>query len=496
MPKRKEIDVSRINVNLNHVKRFFEDSLTMMKSSTSINEGEVVISSLIKRIENERQSIERLIHETQSRKSNVSATIGQLKAKIAELQCKIGQKETELANLQRQALVTLNVLAQATLSGRIMALQAEIASLKARLYQCQSICQQFQTVKSSLESSVQNLTNLSAKLNNAKLEFRSLLKNLSQAKETSINLCDRAVQILERIINVTHKYINQTIKKGAFSSGSSQMATRVYKKYPTRIFYSAKDVDDFRMSIDDIEDLTEEEKMEILDNKKAYEGSIIYLQYLGVDLDSLDNAKTYDDQKNILVNSGFKPEQAKQIISIYNGDFLSDIDGSHSPFYSNAPQSSGDSYEFQRFFVNLRDKKETAKEVPFDLTPYKGRACTFLGYNEKLENDRRETDVVRFEGNREIHEELKVGRVYGKEGDAKFRQELYGDDLRLKLNPNQEQEYRIRRNGNNMKCLLDDKEKVRCLYVMAKRHPNKVRVYFNDTLMSLRDMEKIINKHS
>ena len=44
----------------------------------------------------------------------------------------------------------------------------------------------------------------------------------------------------------------------------------------------------------------------------------------------------------------------------------------------------------------------------------------------------------------------------------------------------------------NKKCLLDDKEQVRYLCLMQKRHPNRVRVYFNDKLLSLQDLEEII----
>jgi hypothetical protein len=239
-------------------------------------------------------------------------------------------------------------------------------------------------------------------------------------------------------------------------------------------------------------DLSPSEKREIIDNQKAFEGSLLYLQHKGVNFDALEIATSRNDKIKILRESGIDEKNAKQALSIYEGDFLSESDGSHIPLYSTKAQTAGDSYEFHRFFINLRDGKETAKEVPFDLSPHQDTSCTFLGYNEKIENTQRITDVVRFEGNKEIHEELKIGRVYGLESKKKFRQELYGDDLRLRLNPNQEQEYRIRKNSSNKKCLLDDKEQLGYLYTMRQRHPNRVRVYFNDELLSPEELKSMI----
>ena len=264
------------------------------------------------------------------------------------------------------------------------------------------------------------------------------------------------------------------------------------EQHPSKTFYSAPNIAKFKSSFELAADLSPEEKREIIDNQKAFEGSLLYLQHKGVDFDALEKATSTEDNMKILSECGIDKKEAKQTLSIYDGDFLSEADGSHIPLYSTKSQTAGDSYEWYRFFVNLRDGKETAKEVSFDLSSHKDTPCAFLGYNEKIENTQRITDVVRFEGSKEIHEELKIGRVYGAESKKKFRQELYGDDLRLRANPNQEQEYRIRKNSSNKKCLLDDKEQLGYLYAMCKRHPNRVRVYFNDELLSLQEMESMI----
>lgn len=485
--------MSRIGVNSSHVKRFLEDSRTMQKASLGITEGETAIISLVRNIEREKQNIDRLIQNTRECKKNTTSTLSQIKRKIVQLQNEIRQKELELSELKSELLITRHPVARALLNAKIATLQAEITSLKSKLSQCKSVSSQLQTMKANLDSSEERLTVLSAKLNNAKSALEIERKKTEEVRESSKHLCEKAIITLEAIINVIQKYLQQEVKKAQVKSFSQPVSTKIYKKYPTRTFYSAPNMSDIELNVDGMEKLTQQEKQEILDNRKAFEGSLAYLEHLGVDFASLDNAKTFEEQKNVLINSGFNSKDASQIISIYNGEFLSETDGSHTPFYSTAPQTAGDSYEFHRFFVNLREGKETTKEVPFDLTPYKGRSCTFLGYNETIKNDRRETDVVRIEGNREIHEELKIGRVFGKKGDEDFRQEVYGDDLRLRLNPNQEQEYRIRRNSKNQKCLLDDKKKVEYLYLMAQRHPGRVRVYFNDKMLSLQDMEAIIN---
>ena len=484
--------MSRINVNLQHVKRFYQDAETMLKASLALCQGEQAIIALIKKIDNEKQAITELIQNTKTQRQNVTSTLNALKRKILQITNEIKQKEMELSSLKMEVGFVINAILLAALKAKIAALQVEIASLKMKLLECNATSLKLGEMEKKLSMAQVKLERILSRLEAAKSEAQGCVKNVREVQNISKNNTEKAIQILVLVMEAIHKYKGQTIKKSHMII-SSKMKTEVYSRYPTRTFYGVPNIEKFQMDNDiNCIDLTVEEREQISENRKAFEGSTLYLDYLGVDFDALNNAKSYEEQKSILINKGQEEKDVNQILSIYNADFLADIDGAHEAFYSTSPQTAGDSYEFHRFFVNLREGKQTAKEVPFDLTPYKGRECNFLGFNEKIKNDRRETDVVRMEGNKEIHEELKIGRVYGKEGKAKFRQELYGDDLRLKLFPNQEQEYRIRKNGMNKKCLLDDKEQVRYLCLMQKRHPNRVRVYFNDKLLSLQDLEEII----
>ena len=491
MSRSEEFAVSKINVNLNHVKRFYSDSETMLKSSIGLKRGEQALNTLAKQIESKKNEIDKAISENGNQKNKVTSTISTLKRKIGMLKIEIKEKEIELSELKSQASFAPTAALRSIASARVIALQAEIHSLKFRLKKCQSVSSELETTRRNLEACGKILDGIKTNLINAKSDVERTRKELSVIQSDSQKCSERACNILQQIIGVITEYSSLNIKRGRSITVPSNITTKVYNRYPTRTFYKAE-VSPFEPNNELLSsEMSAEEKAELFDNQKAFEGAFLYLQQQGVDMDALDKAETAEGQKQILINSGFDEKQAKQIISINSGEFLSEVDGSHIPFYSTSPQTAGDSYEFHRFFVNLRDGKETAKEVSFDLTTYKGRSCTFLGYQEKLKNDRRETDVVRIEGNREIHEELKIGRVYGKEGKEKFRQELYGDDLRLRLYPNQEQEYRIRKNAKNQKCLCDDKEMVKYLCTMCKRHPNRVRVYFNDKQLSLEELEKM-----
>lgn len=481
--------VSRIDVNLNHVTRFYEDSNTMLKASLGLTRAEQSITALMKKTEQGKHEMQRALESVKARKVSVSACITSLKVKIAWLQTEIHAKEFQLEQLNA-LLAFVTGSERAALKAEIVALKTEIRKLKSELHECQSMCSSLESMKERLNSEQAKLENIISKLENAKSELESTSQELNETKESSVDDCERAQELLQEIINVIKEYNSQTISQGSVVSVQVQMKTSVHSQYPTKVFYSVDNIEEFKPR-DIQDDLTLEEREEIIYNQKAFEGSSLYLSHMGVDLKALENAKTYEEKVQILKDCGQDENQANQILSIYEGNFLSDIDGSQNAFYKTSPQTAGDSYEFQRFFVNLRDGKETAKEVPFDLTQYKDRPCTFLGYNEKIENSSRKTDVVRFEGNKEIHEELKVGRVYGLERKAKFRQELYGDDLRLRLYPNQEQEYRIRKNSTNQKCLFDDKEQTKYLCTMLKRHPKRVRVYYNDKLLTLKELENM-----
>ena len=94
--------MSRIGVNLNHVRRFLEDSRTMLKASLGINEGESAIVYLVRNIENEKQNVERLIRNTRERKNATISTLGQIRRKIAQLQNEIRQKQAELFELKAE----------------------------------------------------------------------------------------------------------------------------------------------------------------------------------------------------------------------------------------------------------------------------------------------------------------------------------------------------------------------------------------------------------
>ena len=85
--------MSKINVNLNHVKRFYSDSETMLKSSIGLKRGEQALNRLAKQIEGQKNEIDKAISENGNQKNKVTSTISDLKRKIDMLKIEIEEKE-------------------------------------------------------------------------------------------------------------------------------------------------------------------------------------------------------------------------------------------------------------------------------------------------------------------------------------------------------------------------------------------------------------------
>ena len=487
--------MARARVNICDIEKVENSLSTFLSSIENVNQSLSNLKEVSALIEKEAQNVEQsqekceqnlnilppLLDTANSNKNTVNTKLSQYKSKLASLNGKLSRLKALLKATPKTIKGRPNP-AYLALEAEIVSVEADIATTESRIAKCESVLSSLDSLISDLESEIEKNEAFKEKTTEALEELRRCLNELNKCIDTisnNCNACSTTSKDAQNCLNRAKMCIENYLSINCPGSSSSYSLPSFDISYESMVEpIRAKPTINLQTETG-------------LGCSNAIKGANEFLQEMGVNVNKLLDAQTDDEKIQIISAATDDPRLIKQYLAIANHNYLPDDGGGFQPFYSTNNQTAGDSVEWFKFFEQKAQGKIVKKEVHFDLSKYQGKTMDIFGVEEKIHKPYRATDVVVYDGNKEIHQELKVG-LWGKNLRDRIRDELYADKLRLDSDPNSEQEYRIYKNERNKKSLFNDKEQGRYLYIMKKLYPSRVRIYNKDQELSLEELERII----
>lgn len=420
------------------------------------------ISGLQETITRAIQGCEKVQSALENKIVEVSNSIGQqtemmkkLEAKLDELMVKCEQKKAEL-NSTPPTIDMFPNLAYLRIQAEIVELERKIVKVKgarSALQQAKSCCEQ---IKNQVEEQKKVIEDALSVLESGDEALDDIENDITMQKNKLTSNSKRAVEVLSRIASIIDRYTSVTLSSAVRSDNG---------------VISASSLHGSPLSI----------------NAAADRGCEIFLRGTGVEPAELQ--ATQGDEKKIaclLQEKGLdKSDLTKLFTALAQKRYRVDDNGGCKPFYDTTPMSAGHAYEWNVFFQNRANGFKTEQQMVKDMSKYAEKKYNLFGYDEPITIGKRKTDVVYWdEKGREVHQELKVGR-WKDSIIHNIRQELYADHIRLQEDPNVIQEYRIRRNSQNLSCLFNSKEQARYLLKMKQLHKDRVRIFLDDAELTV-----------